>query len=204
MDGQASGHREMAPKPAHHPSQSIRENVADNTIQNYWVERVLHTMTRVTKTSAVAFAFLEFLAAYAAFFDRRNDQMENRMTPATFRAYNEGTEATRRLVDFYVVWMGANKALMTVLVLVCSFSRDARTRLLCCISVVVGVSGYFVQQAELYKQMDLKQELVQAGVSEEISLVISAVIIPTWIFASIWELKSFFRDREEPIRQKSA
>ena len=148
-------------------------------------------MSKVTLPIAVVFAFLEGLAVYQAWFDRDNETFDG-MAPGSFSLYtkkgNDG-EAIKRLMDFYALWIGGNKFIMSLLIVICCASRDARTRLLACLSMIVGTCVYFWQQSSVYESMDNNNELVVKGKSKEVSDLIMYVILPMWIVATICEIR---------------
>ena len=146
------------------------------------------------------FALLELAAVCQGFFRRDKFHMDQYgMPPSAFVAYNkeEQNESTRRLIDFFTVWMAGNKFLMCMLIVICNFSKDPMTRMLSCVAMCIGISTYFCQQASLFYEMEINHELVKVGQSYEITYLLAFVILPFWILGAITEIKSYVYSSNE-------
>mmetsp|Transcript_6240 Transcript_6240/g.8240 ORF Transcript_6240/g.8240 Transcript_6240/m.8240 type:complete len:184 (-) Transcript_6240:203-754(-) len=143
------------------------------------------------------FVILETNPIVQLWFDRMNDWADSPMfehgslAPGTFQAYLQGDDSIRRLVDFFAVWVASHKFMMVMFVLVGAYSSDAHTRLFTCITMLLGSSVYFWQQAGIYDSIYSRQEH-DTMTSSQLALTVAGIVI-MWIAATVSECLPFLQ-----------
>ena len=144
-------------------------------------------MSSVIKLTVWIFVILEMGAVAQLWFDRNNEWLsENSLAPGAFKVYSEGDESIRRLVDFFALWVAGNKFIMMALIFICAHSSDVNTRIFSCVTMIIGVSVYFWQQAAVYDEIYSLQE--NSMPSSAMRALIGSVILPLWLLATASEL----------------
>jgi hypothetical protein len=143
------------------------------------------------------FVILETNPIVQLWFDRNNDWADfpmfeyGSLAPGTFKAYSQGDESIRRLVDFFGVWVASHKFMMLLFVVISAHSSDAYTRIFTCIAMVIGSYTYFWQQAGIYDEIHSRQEH-DTMLSFQMRWTVAGIFI-MWIAATISEALPLLR-----------
>jgi len=143
------------------------------------------------------FVILETNPIVQLWLDRMNDWADSPMfehgslAPGTFKAYLQGDDSIRRLVDFFAVWVASHKFMMVMFVLIGAYSSDAQTRIFTCITILLGSSVYFWQQAGIYDDIYSRQEH-DTMKSSQLRVTIAGIVI-MWVAATVSECLPFLQ-----------
>mmetsp|Transcript_47407 Transcript_47407/g.92493 ORF Transcript_47407/g.92493 Transcript_47407/m.92493 type:complete len:164 (-) Transcript_47407:232-723(-) len=163
-------------------------------------------MGKVLFFAATFFTAIELLASWKLYFDK--DDADS-LTPGAFLPYVQmdsesppcdldTARSVALVIEFFGLWVGNSKTIMSMLLIICATSSCARTNLLTAFSMVVGCAIYFPRMHPLLVEIEARGDM-REGYSAVIFNIIGKTFLPMWLMVFLWELRSYQTNKNEKL-----